>query len=166
MAGGFLARILRFSRSGHHSLLASPWVGWVRPVWATGQPPLVGVATESLISPTTASGLSDTAILSESVGMRLQFRHARGGGEAGGAQAPVDHLGLIDHEAVVLGGGQAWHLADGAVHVGDGAAGAAHDVVVIVSHASLITGQRARRLDAPQQAGAGERLQHVIHSLM
>src|SRR5579875_1426348 len=137
MAGGFLARILRFSRSGHHSLLASPWVGWVRPVWATGQPPLVGVATESLISPTTASGLSDTAILSESVGMRLQFRHAGGRGGAGGAQAPVDHLGLVDHVTVMLSGRQAWHLPDGTVDVGDRAARAAHDVVVVVGHAGF-----------------------------
>ncbi len=98
--------------------------------------------------------------------MRLQLRHAHGCGGAGGAQAPVDHLGLVDHVAVVLRRSQTWHLADGAVDVGDRTAGAAHDVVVVVGDARLIASQRARRLDAPYQPSTRERLQYVIDRLV
>ena len=75
----------------------------------------------------------------------------RRGQRAGGAEAPVDDLGLVDHEAVVVGGGQARHLADRAVDVGDGAAGAADEVVVVVADAGLVARHRARR------AGSGGR---------
>src|SRR4051794_25031548 len=37
MTSGFLARIFRLRRFGHHWLFASPWVGCTRP-WTTGQP--------------------------------------------------------------------------------------------------------------------------------
>src|SRR5918999_668641 len=47
-----------------------------------------------------------------------------------GAQAPVDDLGLVDRIAVGVGRGQAGRVADGAVDIGDGAARAAHEVVV------------------------------------
>src|SRR3954454_17388901 len=52
----------------------------------------------------------------------------------GGAPAPVDDLGLVDDEARVVGGGQARRVPDRAVDVGDGTAGAAHHVVVVVVH--------------------------------
>src|SRR3954447_22740070 len=45
-----------------------------------------------------------------------------GCGRTVGAGAPVHDLRLVDHEAVVLGGGQTWGVADGAVDIGDGAA--------------------------------------------
>src|ERR1700753_4107972 len=38
MTSGFLARIFRLRRLGHHWLFASPWVGCTRP-WTAGQPP-------------------------------------------------------------------------------------------------------------------------------
>ena len=78
---------------------------------------------------------------------------ARRGGGAPGAQAPVDDLGLVDHEAVVVRGGQAGRVADGAVDVGDGAARPADDVVVVVADPGLVAGHRAGRLDAADQAG-------------
>ena len=82
------------------------------------------------------------------------FRHGtflsgsgRSGTRAGavGAQAPVDDLGLVDREAVVVGRGQARRLTDGAVDVDDRAAGAAHEVVVVVADARLVAGDGARR---------------------
>ena len=86
--------------------------------------------------------------------------------EQDGAEAPVDDLGLVDREAVVVGGGQAGHLADGAVDVDDRAAGAADEVVVVVADPALVAGDRARRLDAPDQAGVGERPQRVVDGLV
>ena len=73
-------------------------------------------------------------------------------GRAGGAPAPEHDLRLVDHEAVVVGGGQAGRGADGAVDVGDGAAGAAHHVVVVVADAQLVARGRAGRLDPAYDA--------------
>ena len=52
-----------------------------------------------------------------------------------GAQTPVDDLGLVDRETVVIRCDQARGIADGAVDVGDDTAGPAHDVVVVVGDA-------------------------------
>jgi len=58
------------------------------------------------------------------------------------AVAPVDDLGFIDHEAGwLLGRGEARCVADGAVHVDDQTAGAADQVVVVVSDAYLEQGR-------------------------
>ena len=57
-------------------------------------------------------------------------------------------------------------VADGAVDVGDGAAGAADEVVVVVADPRLVAGHRAGRLDAPDQPGVGERAQHVVDGLV
>ena len=86
--------------------------------------------------------------------------------DALGASAPVDDLGLVDLEAVVVGGSQAWRGADGAIDIGDGAAGPAHDVVVVVAHPSLVSCHRTRRLDTSQQSGIGQCPKHVVHGLM
>ena len=85
---------------------------------------------------------------------------------AGGAQAPVGDLGLVDHEALVVGGRQARHLADGAVDVDDGAARAADEVVVVVADARLVAGHGAGRLDPADQPGVGERAQRVVDGLV
>ena len=52
----------------------------------------------------------------------VSSRPGRGVGEALGAAAPVDHLGLVDLEARVVGGGQARRGTDGAVDVHHAAA--------------------------------------------
>src|SRR5207248_9660501 len=73
-------------------------------------------------------------------------------GRAGGAQAPVDDLGLVDRVAVVVGGGQAGCLADRAGDVGDGSAGPADEVMVVVADAALEPGRAAGRLDAADES--------------
>src|SRR5579871_3240873 len=95
---GFFARIFRFRRFGHHSEFASPTVGCVRP-GRTGHSPS-GVAP----STTTGSWFSDIGIPSGLGGSR---RHGGAGGGTGRAQAPVDDLGLVDRETVVVRRGQA-----------------------------------------------------------
>src|ERR1700759_2677769 len=156
---GFLARIFRLSRRGHHSLLASPAVGCTRP-GRTGHSPASGVGP----SVTVGSWFSDMRILSV-LRMGGSRYPGTGSGRAVGAQAPVDDLGLVDREAVVVGRGQAGRLADRAVDVSDDAARPAHDVVMIVPDASLEPGRRAGRLDAADQSRRGERVQGVIHGL-
>src|SRR5215510_1064414 len=127
---GFLARIFRLSRRGHHSLLASPAVGCTRP-GRTGHSAASGVGP----SATVGSWFSDMRILSV-----LRMGGSRYPGTSGsgavGAQAPVDDLGLVDREAVVVGRGQAGRLADRAVDVGDGAARPADQVMVVVPDAA------------------------------
>src|ERR1700716_3875782 len=61
--------------------------------------------------------------------MRLAFRR---GCTAGGAQPPEGHLGFVDDEALSVAGVEAWRVTHHAVDVGDGAAVAAHEVVVVV----------------------------------
>src|SRR5271169_2641740 len=124
LTAGFLARIFRLSRRGHHSVLASPAVGCTRP-GRTGHSALSGVGP----SATTGSWFSDMEILPGLSGSRCS---GTVGGGTTGAQAPVDDLGLVDREPVVVGSGKAGRLADRAVDVGDDAARAAHDVMVVV----------------------------------
>ena len=89
-----------------------------------------------------------------------------GCGRAVGAEAPVDDLGLVDREAMVVGRGQARCIANRAIGVGDDAAAAADDVVMVVRDSRLIAGHRARRLYAPYQAHSGQRSEHVVNGLM
>ena len=63
-------------------------------------------------------------------------------------------------------GRQAGCVADGAVDVGDGAAGPADDVVVVVAHPRLVARHGAGRLDAPHQARVGQRAQDVVDRLV
>src|SRR5258707_11782012 len=156
---GFLARIFRLSRFGHHCMLASPAVGCTRP-GRTGQLPLSGVGS----SATTGSWFSDMRILPffRTSGSRYP---GTGGSGTVGAQAPVDDLGLVDREAVVVGRGQARGLADRAVDVSDDTARPAHDVVMIVPDASLEPGRGAGRLDAAHESRRRERVEGVIHGL-
>src|SRR5689334_25274515 len=88
-----------------------------------------------------------------------------GSSGAGGAQAPVDDLGLVDREAVVVGRGQAGRLADRAVDVSDDAARPSHDVVMIVPDTSLEPRRGAGRLDAAHEGRRGDRVEGVIHGL-
>src|SRR5690606_33408882 len=73
--------------------------------------------------------------------------HSGSSSRAAGAGAPVDDLRLLDHEAVIDQSGETRGLSDGAVDVGDRAARAAHDVVVVVAHPRLIARHRPRGLD-------------------
>jgi hypothetical protein len=82
-----------------------------------------------------------------------------------GAQAPVDDLGLIDLEAVVVGRGQARCVADRAVDVGDRTAHPADDVVVVVPDAPLEPGRAAGRLEATDKPGRGQRVERLVHGL-
>ena len=83
-----------------------------------------------------------------------------------GQTAPVDDLGLVDREALLVRGGQARGRAHGAVDIGDGAARPAYDVVVVVPDPRLIPRQVARRLKPPDQTRRGQRPQHVVHGLL
>ena len=66
----------------------------------------------------------------------------------------------------VVGGGEAGAYADGAVDVGDGAARAADEVVVVVADAHLVARDRARGLDPSDEPGVGERAEHVVDRLV
>src|SRR2546430_17303579 len=98
---GFLARIFRLSRFGHHSLLASPVVGCTSP-GRTGQPPLSGAGP----SATTGSWFSDMRILPF---FRIGGSPDPGtsGSGAGRGQGPVNDPGPVDPEAPVARRGQA-----------------------------------------------------------
>ena len=98
-------------------------------------------------------GLVTTRSLDLGVGLTGSWLASRsslswpsGGGwaQAFGAPAPVDDLGLVDLEARVVGRGQAGRVADRAVDVGDGAAGPAHDVVVVVADPRLVARHASR----------------------
>src|SRR5579859_4600129 len=108
MTSGFLARILRLSRLGHHWLFASPWVGCTRP-WTTGQPSALAPSVRSAASGVWGSvvtgswsGRSAMGILPVTRMCGIQERHAdqelRSG--TGRAQAPVGDVGLVDREAL------------------------------------------------------------------
>src|SRR6478609_3598498 len=94
---GFLARIFRLSRFGHHCMLASPAVGWTRP-GRTGHPSALAPSVTSAASgvgpsATVGSWFSDMRILSV-LRMGGSGYPGTGSGRAVGAQAPVDDLGL------------------------------------------------------------------------
>ncbi len=56
-------------------------------------------------------------------------------------------------------------MPDGAVNVYRPAAGATDEVVVVVIDPVLVTGRRARRLDTPDEAIAGQHAQGVVNRL-
>jgi hypothetical protein len=84
---------------------------------------------------------------------------------AGGAVTPVDNLGFVDDEPVVLGGLQAWPMPYRAIYVCRAATGPANDVVVIVIDPVFVPGRRTRRLDTPDEAIVGQNAQGVVHRL-
>jgi hypothetical protein len=79
---------------------------------------------------------------------------------------PVSNFGFVDLESGVVSGRQARDVTDGTVDVGDGPAGAAHHVVMVVADTGLIADDGSRRLKPPDQAGGCERPQHVVDGLM
>src|SRR5688500_10781460 len=91
---------------------------------------------------------------------------SRTGGGAGGAGAPIGHLGLVDDEALGVGGVEAGAVADGAVDVRDRAAAAADDVVVVVADPELVAGHRPGGLDPAHEPRLGQRTEHVVDGLV
>ena len=91
---------------------------------------------------------------------------AAGFGRACGAKTPVHDLGLIDHEAVIVGSRKTGCVADCTVDVRNRTAGAADDVVVVVADPGLVSGNRARGLDVADKAGVGKGLEHVVDRLV
>lgn len=82
------------------------------------------------------------------------------------AGAPVDHFGLVDAEAVIVGRMQARGAADSAVDVRQLAALAAHHMVVIVANAGFVAGDMALRLYLPDDSQLREKLQRIVDSLV
>lgn len=78
---------------------------------------------------------------------------------------PIDDLGLVDAEAVVVRGFQAWPGPDGAIDVHRATAAAAHEVVMVVGDSILVPRRRPCRLDAPDQALVGQGRESVVHRL-
>ena len=90
---------------------------------------------------------------------RIRSSRARGAG------APVDDLGLVDGEAVVVGGIEARCLAGGALDIDHRAAGAADEVVVVVAELQLEAGRVAGRLELADEAVRGQRAEDVVDRL-
>ncbi len=82
-----------------------------------------------------------------------------------GAGTPVDDLGFVNCEAVVVGGLQARPVPYCAVDVLRAAACATDEVVVVVIDSVLIAGGRARGLDAPNEAIIGQYAEGVVYRL-
>ena len=79
--------------------------------------------------------------------------------------APVDDLSLVHQETVLGGGGEARRSAHTAVDIGNRATGPADHVVVIVADPRLVSRDRTRRLDAPEESAGGQRSQNVVDGL-
>ena len=90
---------------------------------------------------------------------------ARGLVAAVRAVSPVDDLGLLDLEAVIVVGGETRRLTDGAVDVDHDATGAADEVMVIVTDSILVSRGRPRGLNPAGQAPVDQRSQGVVYRL-
>lgn len=92
-----------------------------------------------------------------------------GGGDAGAlagrAEAPVDHFGFVDLEAVVVMRLEARGAADGAADVLGLTAGAADEVMMVVADAVFVTRRGVGWLDAPDDAFVREDVQDVVDRL-
>ena len=81
------------------------------------------------------------------------------------AAAPVDDLGFVDLEAVIVVGGEAGHLADRAVDVEHGAAASTDQVMVVVTDSILVAGRRSGRLDPADEVLVDQDAERVVHRL-
>jgi hypothetical protein len=77
----------------------------------------------------------------------------------------VRHFGAVHAEAVGVGRLHAWSLPDGAVHVDHGAAGSAHEVMVVVADPALVASRTAGDVDTTGERGAMQRLADVVRRL-
>jgi hypothetical protein len=67
---------------------------------------------------------------------------------------------------MVVNCGQAGCGTDSTIHVGDGTARPAHDVVMVVPDPRLVTRHGARRVNAPHQTRDGQCSQHIVDGLV
>ena len=81
------------------------------------------------------------------------------------AASPVDDLGLVDLEPLVVDGYETRRGAGRAVDVGDAAALATDGVVVVVAGLRLEPRGRVGGLDPPDQVGLDEHAERVVHGL-
>ena len=84
---------------------------------------------------------------------------------ATGAVPPVDDLGLVDLEPVIVVGGEARRLPDGAVDVDQDATSATDEVMVVVTHPILVTRGGPGRQNPAGEAPLDQRSQGVVHRL-
>src|SRR4029079_33489 len=75
---------------------------------------------------------------------------------------PVNDFGLVDDVPRIVGRGQAWHGADGAVHVDRAAAGAADQMMVVVADPRLVPRRRAGGLDTAEQTHVDQHADGVV----
>lgn len=81
------------------------------------------------------------------------------------AATPIDDLGFVDLETVIIVCDQTRGFADGAVDVEHEAALAAHQVVMVVADSIFVPSNRPRGLDATDQALLDEDIEGVIDRL-
>ena len=81
------------------------------------------------------------------------------------AVPPVDDLGFVDLETVVVVGGEAGHRSDSAVDVEHDAAASADQVVVIVAHSIFVAGSGSGRLDPADEVLVDEDAERVVDRL-
>ena len=86
-------------------------------------------------------------------------------GLTGGAQAPVDDLGLVDEETMVVVCGEARGRADGTIDVIHQIAPSANEMVMIVSNPVLVAGNRPCGLYPTQEVLLDEDPERVVHGL-
>ncbi len=86
-------------------------------------------------------------------------------GRAGRASTPVDDLGFVDDESLIVCCGQAGGVADGAIDIGEVAAGAADHMVMVVAGTCFVSGGRAGGLYPAKKSVLGENRERVIDRL-
>ncbi len=82
-----------------------------------------------------------------------------------GTPPPVDDLGFVDLEALIVHGHQARGRPDGAFDVGEPAADPADQMVVVVAEPLLVARRRTERLNPPDQTRADQEAQSVVDGL-
>ena len=81
------------------------------------------------------------------------------------ASTPVDDFSFVDDEAFIVCCGQAGGVADGAIDIGEVAAGAADHMVMVVAGTGFVSGGRAGGLYPAKKSGPGENRERVIDRL-
>jgi len=98
-------------------------------------------------------------------GLEGVWGRASNSGPTIGASTPVDDLGFIDLKAVVVVSGETWGRPDGTVDVEDDAATSTHQMVVVVTHAVLVTSNRASGLYPADETLVDEEAERVVYRL-